>query len=49
MCKIQVAFLLLITLRFTEVAYAQGDHTFLIKAFNCVAKPKSRTQTDFRI
>lgn len=49
MRKIQIAFLLFVTLALTDVAYAQGEHIFLIKAFDCAAGPKSRTQTGFRI
>ena len=49
MRKIQIAFLLVATLVFANVAYAQGEHIFLIKAFDCAAGPKSRTQTGFRV
>ena len=49
MRKIQIAFLVVVVLGLANVAHAQGEHIFLIKAFNCPAGPKGRTQTGFRI
>lgn len=49
MRKIQIALFGLILLGLPSNIYAQAEHIFLIKAFNCSAGPKNRTQTGFRI
>jgi trypsin-like peptidase len=49
MRKIQIIFLIILSLSFTGVAFSQSEHIFLIKAFDCASGPRNRTQTGFRI
>jgi hypothetical protein len=49
MRKIPITLLITLALAGAADVRAQGDHIFLVKAFDCPAGPRNRTQTGFRI